>query len=204
MPDSNGHSVFFAILAGVPDLQRSSVTHDQLKQLVELQRAEFQMLVRAETEPLNTAVEQIHSSICRLAQENEQTAERMRKIESKVDQFQNTSLPSPTRLRVSPNDPGYKRLTFRGLDDQGNPWDRIDAIERFMKQHFPRVKLVIVENHYKSDVRNKVHNLSESCFCRVHVTGCARASLRGHESQRIWFSNIKFEWQGCHCYTWPF
>ena len=65
---------------------------------------------------------------------------------------------------MSPNDPGYKRLTFRGLDDRGNPWDRIDAIERFMKQHVPRVKLVIVENHYKSDFRNKVHTLSKAAF----------------------------------------
>ena len=115
MPDSDGHPILHAILAGVKDLQRSSVTRDQLKQLVELQRAEFRSLVRAETEPLHTAVEQIHWSICMLAQENEQTEERMRKIESKVDQFQNASLPSPTLLRASPNDPGYKRLTFRGL-----------------------------------------------------------------------------------------
>ena len=57
------------------------------------------------------------------------------------------SLPS----RVNPNDPGLKRLTFRGMDDKANPHDRIDAIERFTREHFPRVKLVVVENHYKSD-----------------------------------------------------
>ena len=33
-----------------------------------------------------------------------------------------------------------------------------------MKQHFPRVKLVTVENHYKSDFRNKVYNLSKAAF----------------------------------------
>ena len=91
----------------------------------------------------------------------------MRKIESKVDQFQNASLQSPTLLRASPNDPCYKRPTFRCFDDQGNPWDRIDEIERFMKQHFPRVKLVTFENHYKSDFRNKVHTLSKAAFVEV-------------------------------------
>ena len=66
-----------------------------------------------------------------------------------------------------PNDPGYKRLTFRGLDNKVNPADHIDAIERFMKQHFPRVKLVTVENHYKNNFRNKVHTLYKTAFVEV-------------------------------------
>ena len=33
-----------------------------------------------------------------------------------------------------------------------------------MRQHFPRGTLVTVENHYKSDFRNKVRTLSKAAF----------------------------------------
>ena len=55
MPVSDEHPVLAAILAGVQDLQRSSVTREQLKHIVELQRAEIHTLVRAETEPLHSS-----------------------------------------------------------------------------------------------------------------------------------------------------
>ena len=42
--------------------------------------------------------------------------------------------------------------------------DRIGAIERFMKQHFMRVKVETIELHYNRDFWNKVYNLSKAVF----------------------------------------
>ena len=63
MPQSDDNPVLAAILAGVQNLQRTSVTRDNLKQLVDFQREEFMTMIRAETEPLHTAVGKFHSNL---------------------------------------------------------------------------------------------------------------------------------------------
>ena len=70
IPTADGNPVLAAILAGVQNLQRNSVTRDQLKQFVELQREEFHTYVRAETEPLHNAISAIHSNVEKLGREN--------------------------------------------------------------------------------------------------------------------------------------
>ena len=116
------------------NLQRSSVTRDHLKQLVDLQRAEFHALVRAETEPLHNAVTQIHSSICGLARENNQMAERMRKMESRVEQF--PGFQEPIRDAA---DPAYNQIAFVNFPQQSTVQQRLDAMTSFMKTHFPKI-----------------------------------------------------------------
>ena len=90
MPVSDEHPVLAAILAGVQDLQRSSVTRDQLKHFVELQRAEIHTLVCAETEPLHSAVEQIHANIGSLARDSNEVADRIKVLEQKVASMQSS------------------------------------------------------------------------------------------------------------------
>ena len=89
MPSSDEHIVLAAILAGVQNLQRNYVTRDQMKQLVDLQRQEFLTLVRAETEPLHCAVNQLHSNARTIVHGTFQVSERMNTLENRVAQFQN-------------------------------------------------------------------------------------------------------------------
>ena len=150
-----------AILDGVNELREKAVTHEDLQKYHKLQSEELALFVKAETEPLHAGIERLGENLQQLAKDAQQTRERLAAIEA---QDRGASSSSAMSLRTSPHDPGFKRLTFRGLDDKANPYDRIDAIEKFMKQHFPRVKLVTVENHYKSDFRNKKHELSKAAF----------------------------------------
>ena len=94
VPASHENQLLAAILAGVQSLQRNSVTRDQLKHLVELQREEFHTYVRAETEPLHNAISQMHSNVEKLAHDTHQVSERMGKLEGRVSQSSGVGEPS--------------------------------------------------------------------------------------------------------------
>ena len=99
--------VLAAILAGVQSLQRNSVTRDQLKHLVELQREEFHQCVRAETEHLHNAISQMHSNVEKLSHDTHQVSERMGKLEGRISQSSGVGEP----LRDH-NDPAYAQIAF--------------------------------------------------------------------------------------------
>ena len=136
-----------ALLQGVNEMRANMVTTQTLAKFHELQSREMQTYVQAELVPIHNGFSQVVARVAALEAQD-----------------RGSSSAGPMSSRMNPNDPGLKRLTFRGMDDKANPHDRIDAIERFMREHFPRVKLMVVENHYKSDFRNKKHELSKAAF----------------------------------------
>ena len=165
-PASDENPVLAAILAGVQNLQRNSVTRDQLKQFVDLQRQEFQTYVLAETEPLHNAVTKIHSNMESLARDTHNVAERMSKIEGRVTQFQSAGIGEPLR---DANDPAYSKIAFLNFPAESSVFHRLKAMKEFMAAHFPKVTPVCTNLFSDSKGEPSVHG-----FVQVVDSKCAK------------------------------
>ena len=178
MPQSDDNPVLAAILAGVQNLQRTSVTRDSLKQLVDFQREEFMTMIRAETEPLHTAVGQLHSNLNNVGRETYKLNARINAIESRVVQIGNSGNHEPTR---DASDPAYNQVAFLNFPEQSTVQQRIEAMGSFMKIHFP--KITPVSTNLFSDKKGEpsVHGyvqFADSKYVKRVIDECKSAEHR--------------------------
>ena len=186
-PASDENPVLAAILAGVQNLQRNSVTRDQLKQFVDLQRQEFQTHVLAEKEPLHNAVTKIHSNMESLARDTHNVAERMSKIEGRVTQFQSAGIGEPLR---DANDPAYSKIAFLNFPAESSVFHRLKAMKEFMAAHFPKVTPVCTnlfsDNKGEPSVHGFVQVVDSKCAKRiVEECGAQHWKLDGFPDVKI-------------------
>ncbi len=161
LPGSDTGPVLQAILAGVNELREKAVTHEALQKYHKMQSEELVTFVKAETEPLHQSVARLGRDVEHIARDAAETHDRLVVLENRPN---TASSSSSVPLRASPHDPGFKRISFRGMDEKADPYDRIDAIEQFIKKHFPRVQIQATENYYKSDFKGKKHELTKVSF----------------------------------------
>ena len=170
---SDDNPVLAAILAGVQSLQRNSVTREQMKQLVELQREEFHTYVRAETEPLHNAVTELHCGVVKLSHDTHQASERITKLEGRVTQFQSSGAFEQVR---DANDPAYKQIAFLNFPAESSVYQRLKAMHDFMSTHFPKVTPVgtnlFSDNNGDPSIHGFVQVVDSKCAKRI-VEECA-------------------------------
>ena len=106
-----------------------------MKQFVDLQRQEFLTLVRAETEPLQCAVNQIHSNVRTIAHDTFQVSERMTTLENRVAQFQIAGSVGPVR---DANDPAYSQIAFLNFPADSYVYQKLTAMKSFMAANFKK------------------------------------------------------------------
>ena len=88
--------------------------------------------VQAELAPVHNTLRQYSADVGSMA-------ERMSRIESRMDAGGVT-----TEARPEIHDPARRRVAFTGFGAQTSAHDRISAMEVFMRDHFPAIKLVSV------------------------------------------------------------
>ena len=62
------------------------------------------------------------------------------------------------------NDPAYRRISLLGFPEGASAEDRIEAVEEFFKEHFPRVRIHSIDNYYKGSFKDQSRKLSRATY----------------------------------------
>jgi len=138
-----------AILEGVNELRKNPVSKDALKQIVDLQRQEFQSVVQAENEPLHRAVSHLGQSYEQLAQDAVQQFDRIGRLESRFDALK---VAGPRK-----DDSTFRKLAFIGIP--GNI-SAIERIEEWVATHFKDIRVKVSNVHRGAYERNVLRPLT--------------------------------------------
>ena len=122
-----------AILEGVNELRAKAVSQEQLRDLYQLQRAEYQAFVEAETTPLHNAVGHITRDIVELQRGQVMDSDRIGRLETHLESGTSGNAPNP-------HDIAHRRVAFIGFPKESKVPQRIAAMEAFMAKHFADVR----------------------------------------------------------------
>ena len=167
-----------ALLQGVNDIRANVVTRQQLQAFHDLQATEMRTYVQAELAPVHNTLRQYSADVGSMA-------ERMSRIESRVDAG---GVMSEARPEI--HDPARRRVAFIGFGAQTSAHDRISAMEVFMRDHFPAIKPVSVNLFPDKEGRPSVHGFVECCSpqqTRMILDSIKTQNLRlgGHDGVNI-------------------
>ena len=178
LPGASADPTMQAILEGVNELRRTSVTKATLAEFRALQSAEMRTFVRAETVPLHNAVGLITQDVGRLAQESIQQFDRVGHLETRADRVEQR-LESGVSAPVGPNphDIALRRVAFVGFPPESSVKERIAAMESFMRKHFSDVRYGMVSLFPDKEGNDTVHGFVEVADRKVakRVTGAVKS-----------------------------
>ena len=137
-------AVLQAILQGVNELRANAVTRHTLTQFYELQSEEMRIYVQAETAPMHRNMQQM--------------MQNMGQLESRV-----TALSSAGGFSSGPNphDSAHRQVAFVGFPKEVDSARRIEAMSRFMKEHFANMQIKHIDVSLTKDGEMSTHGFVE-------------------------------------------
>ncbi len=153
MPGASVDPMMEAILEGVNELRKNSVTKETLKEFRELHNAEMRAFVRAEAAPLHDAVGRLGHDTQQLSKDAVAQFDRVGRLETRFDEFVSSggASSSGTTGNPNPNDPGLRQIAFKEFPIKSTIVERIEAMKEFMRTNFSEIQFGLVDCFVNKD-----------------------------------------------------
>lgn len=173
--DTNGIEAKFGVLmdsmssliTGVNELRAvmpNVVTRQDLREINEKQREEFETLVYSHVEPVKALA---------------------RDFDCRVSALENVTRPPGP-------DPAYKRIAFLGLPDDADPDARVGAVSEFIAKYVPKVNFV-AENIYRGSFKLKTRKLTTVAYAEFASSDTRDRVLEIISKQSMTFQTKKID-----------